>query len=106
MRDKWSDDMRRRFADFEEPAPQGLWDQIEKRVEHKRNVAARQHTIKMWSLRAVAAAAIITLVVVMSNRIFDADFQENKQSVAKGSASRAVPRLEEQDNKLTAQNAA
>lgn len=98
--------MRRRFADFEEPAPQGLWDQIEKRVEHKRNVAARQHTIKMWSLRAVAAAAIITLVVVMSNRIFDADFQENKQSVAKGSASRAVPRIEEQDNKLTAQNAA
>lgn len=59
MKETWRQQLRQKLADYEQPAPELSWEQIEKAV------AANRRTVKpipLWT-RRIAAAAVVLLVV-------------------------------------------
>lgn len=67
MNDQWKNNLRDRMGDHEEPAPEGLWEGIERRVSTGRAVKGMAGSKKqaLWGARiaAVAAVAIILLLI-------------------------------------------
>ena len=53
----WTDILRERLLDHEEPVPEGLWERIEATLEARRKVRARRR-IFLWSAAAAAAVAL------------------------------------------------
>ena len=66
MKEQWSDQMHQKMADFQEPAPEVSWEEIEKAVAGHRQegktftVPSKAKAVPMW-LRKVAAAAPVLL---------------------------------------------
>ena len=53
----WTDILREKLLDHEEPVPEGLWERIEATLEARRKVRARRR-IFLWSAAAAAAVAL------------------------------------------------
>lgn len=68
MKEQWIKDMQDRFADFEQPAPEGLLDDIQREMEHRGLVPVekasdtQRRLIPLWMRRA-AAAAIVAVAI-------------------------------------------
>ena len=68
MKEQWMKDMQDRFADFEQPAPEGLLDDIQREMEHRGLVPVnkasdtQRRLIPPW-MRGAAAAAIVTVAI-------------------------------------------
>ena len=63
--DKWTSELRRRMADYETPAPEGVWDSIESTMTGgaAHEPAPRRRFIMPWRY-ATAAAAMLLIVFV------------------------------------------
>lgn len=57
MNEQWTQDIRQKLADLEQPAPQLDWDAIFQRVDEQRP-ARRGRTLAVWQRVAVAAAVV------------------------------------------------
>lgn len=78
--DKWTSELRRRMADYETPAPEGLWDSIESTMT---DAAAHESTprrrfIMPW--RYVSAAAAILFIVFVSGWLLLSDSPDTPAS--------------------------
>ena len=68
MKEQWMKDMQDRFADFEQPAPEGLLDDIQREMEHRGLVPVnkasdtQRRLIPLW-MRGAAAAAIVAVAI-------------------------------------------
>ena len=76
MNDQWQDNLRNRMERHEEPAPEGLWEEIDQLITAGAmdGRVSRNHTIRLWGKRigataAVAAAAIVLLFIVRNSSI-------------------------------------
>lgn len=67
MKDQWQDNLRNRMEDHEEPAPEGLWDDVERimRAESAVDTLHAGQRIRLWSRRvgAVAAVALVLFFI-------------------------------------------
>lgn len=68
MKESWNNEIKRKFEDYQEPAPEGLWEQIEARLDAEKDNQQKQHPQKVikWykpAATAVAAACAILLAV-------------------------------------------
>ena len=67
MKEQWIDQMQQKMADFQEPAPEVSWEEIEKAVAgHQQEgktapASSKAKAVPMW-LRKVAAAALVLLI--------------------------------------------
>ena len=68
MKEQWMKDMQDRFADFEQPAPEGLLDDIQREMEHRGLVPVekasdtKRRLIPLW-IRGAAAAASVAIAI-------------------------------------------
>jgi len=78
MEEQWIEKLRERFADCEQPAPDGLWDGIEaamaeqgqptgKPVEPQR----RAKVVPLWWRRVAAAAACLVVIIGVTGYLFN-----------------------------------
>lgn len=67
MSDQWSDKLRKRMENHQEPSPEGLWEDIERTMKQNNSIPIipRQNKILFWSKRlgSVAAAVLVILVI-------------------------------------------
>lgn len=70
MEEQWINDLRHRFADREEPAPDGLWDSIEAAMTDRglgfgpeQEPQPKARIVPMWVRRAVAVAACVVVII-------------------------------------------
>ena len=68
MENNWTDKMRKRMENYEEPAPEGLWDDIE-RVMKARNTPVTIQQVKHRSWQRIAAVAA-TLAIAITCTLF------------------------------------
>ena len=68
MTDKnWKQKLQDKMAHYEEPAPDGLWESIERELPAVSPTdTGRGHTVSLWLGRLAGAAAAIVLVVLLS----------------------------------------
>ena len=68
MKEQWMKDMQDRFADYEQPAPEGLLDDIQREMEHRGLVPVekasdtKRRLIPLW-IRGAAAAALVAIAI-------------------------------------------
>ena len=43
MKESWNNEIKRKFEDYQEPAPEGLWEQIEARLDAEKDNQQKQH---------------------------------------------------------------
>lgn len=58
-KEQWTDKLRERMAEYEEPAPEGLWNDIESALQQP----AVHHRARTVALRRWAAAAVVSLLL-------------------------------------------
>lgn len=92
MEDKdWLKGLENKLKDYEEPAPEGLWEGIESSIApvEKRRVAALP-----WLWRSVAAAAVVALGVFAGLRLYSPDddvkLNESQEALASGEPSSVI----------------
>ena len=51
----WTDELRQRLSDYEEPVPEGLWDDIEQRIQRR----PRLVVLRRWMAGAAAVALLL-----------------------------------------------
>ena len=76
MNDQWQDKLRNRMALHEEPAPEGLWEAIDKRIiAGKKPLEKAVVTRRLWAWRtgAVAVAAAVAILLIFVVRFNPAD---------------------------------
>lgn len=69
MERDWLDSLKKRMEDFEEPAPEGLWNAIESAVPGP--ASARKTLLPPWLWRTAAAAAVIAFGIFAGIRLAD-----------------------------------
>ncbi len=67
MERDWLDSLKKRMEDFEEPAPEGLWNAIESAVPGP--ASARKPLLPPWLWRTAAAAAVIAFGIFAGIRL-------------------------------------
>ena len=67
MKEHWKEEIRQKMADYEEPAPEVSWDEIEKAVAGQRQKA---WVVPMW-LREVAVAALLLTIAVVGYKALE-----------------------------------
>lgn len=72
MEKDWLNSLRKRMEDFEEPTPEGLWNDIASAVPDHAPKRGRALPV-LWLWRSVAAAAVIAFGVFASIRLFSPD---------------------------------
>ena len=67
MSDHWQDNLRKRMDLHEETAPEGLWKDIEQRIDtfNPVHIVKPRRKILLWSLSSVAVAAVAILMFVL-----------------------------------------
>ena len=78
MKEEWIEELRQKLADYEEPAPKVLWDEIEKAVAKKRLLDSaashreeRVRIVPMWVRKVAAAAAVLLVLAVIGYDALD-----------------------------------
>ena len=63
MNDQWQDNLRNRMERHEEPAPEGLWEEIDQHfsADGMNGRIARNHKFRLWGKRIGATAAIAAI---------------------------------------------
>lgn len=80
MEEQWINNLRQRFEDRRQPAPDGLWDSIEaamteRGVGNGAPVQAQRHArmVPMWARRAIAAAACVIIIIGVTVSLVNLD---------------------------------
>ena len=78
MKEQWIEELRQKLADYEEPAPEVSWDEIEKAVANKRPLGSaaslreeRARIVPMWVRKVAAAAAVLLVLAVIGYDALD-----------------------------------
>lgn len=61
MNKQWEEDIRKRLANHEEPAPELSWTEIDAALASRRQ-ASKPRIVPLWAVRTAAAAAILLIV--------------------------------------------
>lgn len=71
--EQWITELRRRMADYEKPAPDGLWDSIEDTLSEvdARPLSPLQRIRPLWRYASAIAAVILLVVLIGHNLRFD-----------------------------------
>lgn len=59
MKQDWTEQLRRRLADYEEPAPDGLWEAIEQRLQQEELPLASQDTLEVPDISVAPARRVL-----------------------------------------------
>ena len=89
---QWRDKLRKHFADYGQPEPEGLWEDIERGMIANRQSAPRPLSgrILYWGSRLGAAAAVIAAVIWIGSIAFRTDLPETGTTAA-GTGAPEVP---------------
>lgn len=92
MEDKdWLKGLENKLKDYEEPAPEGLWEGIESSIS---SVEKRRVVALPWLWRSVAAAAVVALGVFAGLRLHglgdDVKLNESQEALASGEPSSVI----------------
>lgn len=112
MNNQWSDNLRKRMEAHEEPAPEGLWKDIEQAIISKsalKTLSKRKHLF-LWTKRIGAVAAIVVFCLIGYLRIVKTTKEisqptkslANKQVISKGDT--AAPPQRQDNNTILAEN--
>lgn len=76
MKESWNNEIKRKFENYQEPAPEGLWEQIEARLDAEKENHQKLHPQKVvkW-YRPAAAAAAACAVLLTVTQLFKTDPQ-------------------------------
>lgn len=94
MNEKWINDIRERLIDYKKPAPDGLWEDIERAIEEK-NISSSKKTGKkvfLWSGRIAAVAAMVALLFLIVKKE-----PENNPTAFKESCPQMIPAPDKSD---------
>ncbi len=70
MNDKWLNDLRDRMADYREPAPENLWDDIARELKRAAASAVpRRNAVALWVRRSAVAAALAVALTLGYRRL-------------------------------------
>lgn len=61
MNEEWRNQLREKMADFQQPAPELSWEEINKALDERKQKDA--HTQRLWGFRNIAAAAVLLFIV-------------------------------------------
>jgi hypothetical protein len=80
----WRDKLREHFADYEQPEPSGLWEDVEREMIARRQVAPRPLSgrILRWGSRVAAIAAMIVAVLWLGRIAFREDAPQTNTTPA------------------------
>lgn len=73
MSDKWLSELRERMEEHREPAPEGLWDDIARRMEQAVEpaaVAPQRRVVPLWLERMAVAASLAVVLALGYGRLF------------------------------------
>lgn len=72
MKESWNNEIKRKFEDYQEPAPEGLWEQIEARLDAEKDNQQKQHPQKVikWYKPAAAAVAAACAILLAVTQLF------------------------------------
>lgn len=75
MSNRWSDNLRKQMDAHQEPAPEGLWEDIELQLRQDESEEPRQkkRVILLWSKRLGAAAAILLSGLLVGDYLLNGD---------------------------------
>lgn len=100
--DKWLNDIRNRLKDYGQEPPQGLWEQLNTRLEQEGLAGKRQHKPAAWMLwpKRIAVAACIAVAVLVGYRYMP-DFTQAPElaSVGEKNATGKAAEIIEQSGK-------
>lgn len=65
MNDKWMNDIRDRYRNYEASEPQGLWHDISRRIP--RSAPKRRSAAPLWTRRTLAAAAVLAVAALVAH---------------------------------------
>lgn len=88
MKDKWLKDLHDKMADYEEEAPDMLWESIESKLIQNARAKKERNGFRIWKI--LAAAAILLLLVAVSVTYFINDDDLNLQDKSSGLANSSV----------------
>lgn len=104
--DKWLNDIRDRLKDYGQEPPQGLWEQLNTRLEQEGLAGKRQHKPAAWMLwpKRIAVAACIAVAVLVGYRYMP-DFTQAPElaSVGEKNATGKAAEIIEQSGKEVAE---
>lgn len=108
MEEQWLKDLKKRSEGYEREAPAGLWDDIQRSLDGKRNADASRNNVKvvpLWRRWAAVAAAVLLLLSIGFVALYtDAPIEseqvatlgaEQKGNVASGNADVEQPQVAE-----------
>ncbi len=80
MSDKWLNDIRERMHSYEEDAPKGLWESLEREMsaQHVLRPKRRAAVFLMWSKRVACVAAVVCACAVVGQWYFSGDSVQEK----------------------------
>lgn len=67
MKEQWTEELRQKMADYQEPAPEVSWEEIEQAVSGAKRQA---RVVPMW-LRRIAAAILVLIMVFVGYKALD-----------------------------------
>ena len=71
MEDQWIHKLHKKLADHKEPAPEGLWDDIEMALKKKKHPCGTvPDKILFWARCIGAAAAVMALAFLVGRSVF------------------------------------
>lgn len=104
--DKWLNDIRNRLKDYGQEPPQGLWEQLNTRLEQEGLAGKLQHKPAAWMLwpKRIAVAACIAVAVLVGYRYMP-DFTQAPElaSVGEKNATGKAAEIIEQSGKEVAE---
>lgn len=81
MKESWKNELRRRFEDYQKPAPGGLWEQIESQLDVAQDVNRQVSTknVVRWRRRIIAVVAATCALLLTITQLF-INIPENAES--------------------------
>lgn len=72
MKESWDNEIKRKFEDYQEPAPEGLWEQIEARLDAEKENKQKQHPQKVikWYKPIAATVAAACAILLSVTQLF------------------------------------
>ncbi|MEZ3562927.1 MAG: hypothetical protein K1V72_01190, partial [Duncaniella sp.] len=94
--DKWTSELRIRMADYETPAPEGVWDSIESTMTGgaAHESAPRRRFIMPWRYAAAAAAMLLIIFVSRWLLLSDSTNTTDIPTPAYSSSNSVLPTLD------------
>lgn len=84
MKEQWKNNLQRKMSDYEEPAPEGLWTQLESFIdgqEPKPSLKKDNHKIIFWISSIGVAAAVLAFVLLTNKETVNIDLPNNQSAI-------------------------